>query len=85
MDKGTTVVNAGTVDIAMEYRTDLMDDQGLCVQVYGMIEGKDTEILRFDCFDQNPHFHYGPENHNIRLFLDKTTAGNPLGWTMDNI
>ena len=85
MDKGTTVVNAGAVDIAMEYRTDLMDDQGLCVQVYGMIEGKDTEILRFDCFDQNPHFHYGPENHNIRLFLDKTTAGNPLGWTMDNI
>lgn len=85
MEKGTSVINAGAVDIAMEYRTDLMPDQGLCVQVYGKVEGKDTEILRFDCFDQTPHYHYGPENHNIRLNMDKTTAGNPLGWTMDNI
>ena len=85
MDKGDTVVDAGLVDIAMSYRKELMPDQGLCIQVYSEIEGKDTEILRFDCFDQDPHYHYGPENHNIRLHLDKTTAGNPVGWTMDNI
>ena len=85
MDKGNTVVDAGLVDIAMSYRKELMPDQGLCIQVYSEIEGKDTEILRFDCFDQDPHYHYGPENHNIRLHLDKTTAGNPVGWTMDNI
>ena len=69
----------------MSYRKELMPDQGLCIQVYSEIEGKDREILRFDCFDQDPHYHYGPENHNIRLHLDKTTAGNPVGWTMDNI
>ena len=85
MDKGNTVVDAGLVDIAMSYRKELMPDQGLCIQVYSEIDGKDTEILRFDCFDQDPHYHYGPENHNIRLHLDKTTAGNPVGWTMDNI
>ena len=85
MDKGDTVVDAGLVDIAMSYRKELMPDQGLCIQVYSEIDGKDTEILRFDCFDQDPHYHYGPENHNIRLHLDKTTAGNPVGWTMDNI
>ncbi len=85
MDKGDTVVDVGLVDIAMSYRKELMPDQGLCIQVYSEIDGKDTEILRFDCFDQDPHYHYGPENHNIRLHLDKTTAGNPVGWTMDNI
>ena len=85
MDKGDTVVDAGLVDIAMSYRKELMPDQGLCIQVYSEIDGHDTEILRFDCFDQDPHYHYGPENHNIRLHLDKTTAGNPVGWTMDNI
>ncbi len=62
-----------------------MDDQGLCIQVYGEVNGKDTEILRFDCFDQGPHYHYGPENHNVRLGMDKTTAGNPLGWTLGQI
>jgi hypothetical protein len=49
------------------------------------VDGKDTEILRFDCFDQDPHYHYGPENHNIRLHMDKTTVRNPVGWTLRQI
>ncbi len=85
MEKGGTTFDAGAVSVAMSYRKEIMDDQGLCVQVYSEVDGKDTEILRFDCFDQNPHYHYGPENHNIRLFMDKTTAGNPLGWTINNL
>ena len=85
MEKGSTVIDAGSVDFAMSYRAEIMDDQGMCVQVYSEVDGHDTEILRFDCFDQGPHYHYGPENLNIRLFMDKTTAGNPLGWTIGNI
>jgi len=85
MDKGSTVIGAGPVEFAMSYRQEIMDDQGLCLQVYAKIDDKDTEILRFDCFDQNPHYHYGPENHNIRLHMDKTTAGSSLGWTLGNI
>ena len=85
MDKGSTVIDAGAVSIAMSYRDEIMDDQGLCVQVYAEMEGKDTEILRFDCFDQGPHYHYGPENFNLRLYMDKTTVGNPVGWTMNNL
>ena len=85
MDKGTKVIDAGAVSVAMRYRDEIMHDQGLCLQVYGDVGGKDTEILRFDCFDQSPHYHYGPENHNIRLDMDKTTVGNPLGWTINNL
>ncbi|PKB73667.1 MAG: hypothetical protein BZY75_00640 [SAR202 cluster bacterium Io17-Chloro-G7] len=85
MEKGDTVIDAGDVSIAMSYRAEIMDDQGLCLQVYSEIDGKDTEILRFDCFDQAPHYHYGPENLNVRLFMDKTTAGNPLGWTLSQL
>lgn len=85
MEKGGTVIDAGDISIAMSYRDEIMDDQGLCVQVYSEVGGKDTEILRFDCFDQAPHYHYGPENLNIRLFMDKTTAGNPLGWTIHQL
>ena len=85
MEKGNVVFDTGVVSIAMSYRVELMDDQGLCVQVYGEDGGHDTEILRFDCFDQHPHYHYGPENHNIRLDMDKTSTGNPLGWTLTQI
>ena len=75
MDKGSTVIDAGVVDFAMSYRKEIMNDQGLCLQVYSKIGDKDTEILRFDCFDQAPHYHYGPENHNIRLHNDKSSSG----------
>ena len=86
MDKGSTVIDAGVVDFAMSYRKEIMNDQGLCVQVYSKVGETDTEILRFDCFDQTPHYHYGPENHNIRLNMDKTTmGGSSLGWTLINI
>ena len=84
MEKEGIVIDAGAVDITLNYRPG-MADQGLGVQVYAMIDDKETEILRFDCFDQTPHYHYGPENHNIRLNMDKTTAGNPFAWTMDNL
>jgi hypothetical protein len=72
------------VEITLEYRA-LMADQGVCAQVFANVDGKDTEILRFDCFDQDPHYHYGPENHNVRLHLDKVTCGTPFGWTMNNL
>ena len=85
MEKGSTTIDGGSVEFAMSYRQEIMDDQGLCLQVYAKVDGDDTEILRFDCFDQAPHYHYGPENHNIRLFMDKTTCGTPFGWTMDNL
>jgi hypothetical protein len=57
-------------------------DQGVCLQVVGNVEGKETELLRFDCFDNRPHYHYGPANKNVRIMLDPTVAGNPIGWTM---
>jgi hypothetical protein len=59
-----------------------MADQGVCIHVLGDVSGKETELLRFDCFDQVPHYHYAPMGKNERRELDKTTAGNPLGWTL---
>ena len=89
MDVGSTKIAAGAVEFALHHRC--LDggkvgatsaDQGVCIQVMGQVGGKETELLRFDCFDQLPHYHYGPENKNQRIMLDKTTAGNPIGWTI---
>ena len=92
MDIGSTRINAGAIEFALQYR-DLdgggvgtrSPDQGVCIQVVGQVDAKETELLRFDCFDELPHYHYGPENKNIRLNMDKTTAGNPIGWTMGQL
>ena len=64
--------------------SDLMDDQGVSIRVYGQIEGSDTQILRFDCFDHRPHYHYDPDGRNEMHFIDLTTAGNPLGFALNN-
>ncbi len=77
-------IQAGPVRFELRHR-DLMHDQGVCVQVMGEVDGKDTELLRFDCFDQTPHYHYAPSGRNERHDLDKTTAGNPIGWTMSQL
>ena len=85
MQKGEVKVEAGVVKFALQYRGEIMPDQGICIQALSDIEGREVELLRFDCFDQEPHYHYGPEKANERLYLDKTTAGNPVGWTLTQL
>jgi hypothetical protein len=60
-------------------------DQGVCIQVVGHIGGKETELLRFDCFDNHPHYHYGPANTNVRIMLDPIMTGNPIRWTITQL
>ena len=81
---GSVTVEAGPIKFHLQHR-DLLNDQGVGIRVLGPIEGKETEILRFDCFDQTPHYHYAPSGINERHNLDKTTAGNPVGWTIGQL
>jgi hypothetical protein len=84
MQAGNTKIDAGAVTFALQYRA-LMPDQGVSLQVMGEVDGKEAELLRFDCFDQRPHYHYDPEHKNERHDMDKTTAGNPVGWTLKQL
>ena len=81
MSSSNASIEAGAVTFALQYRTQ-MADQGVCIHVMGSPSGEMKELLRFDCFDQEPHYHYAPLEKNERRFLDKTTAGNPLGWAL---
>lgn len=84
MSESSATIEAGAVTFALQYRTQ-MADQGVCIHVMGTANGVMKELLRFDCFDQEPHYHYGPLDKNERIFLDKTTAGNPLGWALKQL
>ena len=81
---GTVAVEAGPIKFDLRYR-DLLHDQGVSMRVFGQVDGKETELLRFDCFDQTPHYHYAPSAKNERHDMDKTTAGNPLGWALTQL
>jgi hypothetical protein len=80
-ERGDIIIGEGNIKIGLEYR-DLLSDQGVCVHALAEVDGEEVELLRFDCFDHAPHYHYGPEKRNERLMLDKTTEGDSLDWTM---
>jgi hypothetical protein len=97
MEIGKTRIACGAIGFAMQYRYldggsphrqgaggagGGNADQGVCLQVVGSVDGQETELLRFDCFDNHPHYHYGPVKHNTRIMLDPTVAGNPIGWSI---
>ena len=58
-------------------------DRGPSLRIYGDVEGKPVQLLRFDCFDTQPHFHYDPEGKNNRIFLNTARASDPIAWSMD--
>ena len=60
-------------------------DQGVCLQVVAVVDGTERELLRFECFDNHPQYHYDPANANVRIRLDPTLTGNPLRWTMTQL
>lgn len=81
---GSKTIKASPLTFEVSY-TDLMYDQGVSLRVLGKVEGVQTQLLRFDCLDQIPHYHYDPDNRNERYDLDKATAGNPIGWTLHQL
>ena len=100
MDVGKETVACGPVCFALHYR-DIDGgaphgqgsggvggnhaDQGVCVGVFGIVDGAERELLRFECFDNHPHYHYDPANTNVRVMLDPTVTGNPLRWAMTQL
>jgi hypothetical protein len=66
----------------VDYRNN-RTDRGPSLQVLGEVDGKRVQLLRFDCFDNEPHFHYDPDGKNNRIFLNKTRVSDPIAWTID--
>lgn len=69
-------------------------DQGVSIDVVADIGGTETSLLRFNCFDIQRNYVYGPENPalttplrvggglGIHCQMDPITDGNPIGWTI---
>ena len=89
-NRGTDIFEAGNIRFGLEMRLQNGGDGGLAIHVLADLAGtpgrvftEETELLAFDCFRDDPHYHYGPRNKNHRIFWDKTLIPDPLGWCLD--
>lgn len=79
------LLEVGDLSFAVEYRH-VGGEQGPSVHVFGPVDGVDEEILRFDCFDQTPHYHYGFSYIDQPMVpIDTAAAGDPLEWVCGRI
>lgn len=90
MHKGTSKIEVGTVSITV--RQEQWDanihnhsDQGVIIDVEGQIDGADTVLLRFTCFDVERSYTYAPEGKNKICRMDPIVDGNPIGWTVKQL
>ena len=68
-------------------RLENLDDSGVSLHVFGG-EGADArEHLRFDCFIEEPHYHYvgWARKSNEVLQIDPVADGDPLAWALERI
>ncbi|NKB60341.1 MAG: hypothetical protein GKS00_28880 [Alphaproteobacteria bacterium] len=90
MAKGITKIEAGTITFTV--RQEQWDanihnhaDQGVIIDVEGQIDGTETALLRFTCFDIERSYTYAPEGRNKICRMDPIVDGNPIGWTVKQL
>jgi hypothetical protein len=86
--KGRARFEAGPVTFIVQHELwdgNVQDhsDQGVAVLVAKSDD--ETTLLRFNCFDIEKSYIYGPEKENKLFRMDHTTDGNPINWTMQQI
>jgi hypothetical protein len=91
-NRGTEIFEAGAIRFGLEMRRLRNGDGGLALHVLADIGGSrgkayvdETELLAFDCFWNNAHYHYGPRNKNHRINWDVTVVDDPLAWTFEQL
>jgi hypothetical protein len=64
-----------------------IDDRGVSIHICSNRGGESLEYLRFDCFEEDPHYHYiSWQNHsNEMIHIDPVADGDPLSWTLDRL
>jgi hypothetical protein len=50
-------------------------DQGVSIDVAAHVEGRETALLRFNCFDIEKSYIYGPENPTLRISAPMMLGG----------
>ena len=65
----------------------VLNDSGVSIHVFGNLDGELVEYLRFDCFVEDPHYHYIFPDQKVqdRIPLDTVAGGAALPWTLERL
>jgi hypothetical protein len=68
-------------------QTTELDDRGVSIHVCGLQDGEEREFLRFDCFVEDPHYHYisWRDRTNEMLHMDPAALGDPVEFALESI
>ncbi len=74
-------------DVKSSDGTGSSQDKGVTIHVFEDEGGKRSERLRFDCFEEDPHYHYinAADSSNELLGIDPSADGDPLAWALERI
>ena len=83
---GRVRVDAGNVTLIVQHELwdgNIQDhsDQGVVI----LVESGGATLLRFNCFDLERSYVYGPGGTNKKFRMDQTVDGNPIGWSVRTI
>ena len=78
------VFHVGGIELHVDNR-DIGADGGPSVRVYGEADGENIQLLRFDCFRKDPHYHYDPSGKNDQRHLDKASVSDSVAWTIEQL
>jgi hypothetical protein len=80
--KGAFSQTVGAYTFALVSRR-VGDDGGHTIHVMGPVKGEEEEVLRFDCFEQQPHYHLGFSHTNGPIVpIDEA---DPFDWSVGKI
>lgn len=73
------IIEAGGVRFEVEFR-EFGNDRGPACRVLGLTT---AQMLRFDCFEVDPHYHFNPDGRNVVMHLNP--KADPIEWSVDCI
>ncbi|HXG24408.1 MAG TPA: hypothetical protein VNJ09_07640 [Chthonomonadales bacterium] len=79
-----TEINVGSLHFTVQERT-FGGDGGPDIRVYGPKGGLRRQLLRFDCFRKQPHYHFDPEGRDEHHTMTPEQARDSVGWALAQI
>ena len=74
--------SVGAYQLALIYRY-ITNDKGPTVHIFGPVAEENCEIIRFDCFEREPHYHLGISYLDEPVVTIK--ASDPLSWVLEEL
>jgi hypothetical protein len=62
-------------------RREVGEDGGTSIEIFGEVSGQRTQVLRFDCFRLDPHYHM-PPSASGQLAIEPAKVGDPIEWAL---